>query len=1039
MVGTMVPMIHSSLILLLTNSPGVQRKYSFISCMEERLERRKRIPITQAENTISALPSRFLPSLSSYSLTGPGSSYMDRNSTGDRVDDDDHEQTLNSAKANADQTKIGTNSNHTNSRTITFGDELSPQKGWIPRRSFLLRATTTASILTAWGGGVYPPQVAKAVLSNILASSMAVITDRGDGKDNAPTDKIKINEQQQDFSYDTTIPFSSFRKYKISKLSNGLCVVLVSDQRVVRASAALSIGGAGQFADPPDLPGLAHLMEHMILSYTSQNAGLLKQPRDFEDWLSDNDGASNAFTAYQNVCFHFSCPDTALGEALQRFAGLFVFSDVAQVCRTIDVLRREIRRVNAELDFDDTAIQAYYLTKQFVNLEHPFSRFSAGSLDTLERTPLERGIDLPSRLIQFFQQHYLPREAVLVVVANQDLYTLERFVSPFANTLSPGTIKTATATERMRNKRFYPGAFLEGNRLKQVVLYRKNGDTDDEKLTLQWSLNLDYSDKNPLTVQIAFVLAQIFGRKGPGTLYRYLERRGWVNAGVTGVPRVTVPVAVSGFQVVKLEINLTLEGVLHRSAVVGAVYDTLETLRRGQTFLVSREILTQYANIAKLFGYTLAARPPDAVELAIDAQFFGVGENKVGAGKWYRFAEDRAEIVVLQRTLSSVMSLMSDPNKAVVIVTAGSKAISKSLSGRIDGILPPVGSSKWQVEPIAGGRFVFEDMMKPSLRLEQLVLKNIINRNELVTPVINPLVPLRIRAARVGRVEPSININRNELVVVPISSGGGNPLLLSRRNAVISPRSVTSGSGLVQWRILRPYEGQLGLELPRGPPEPNCRCAFVLELLSARPARADTREAARVEMWKLSFERAVTDLADLGAPGALGYEISFNPYGMRISILGISQTLPSYTRRFIRRLVLHSLDLIQGPEFFPSSLTAAAIANARRAPNLSKQRRRLLISNLRDTSAYEAASAGASFLASCTGAVCFGQGDLLPKEVRSLLDDVRFILEPSFRGGSVSAIPSVQDLSYQARWKPSGICYLPGIALISDACGRVIR
>ncbi len=121
-------------------------------------------------------------------------------------------------------------------------------------------------------------------------------------------------------------PFSSTRTYRNIVLSNGLKVVLVHDTLALRSSVALSIDGAGQFAEPETIPGLAHLMEHIVLSSTrsrrkniiereartfwnkweSVNSGAGEE--DFEDWLSEKDGQSNAFTAPGFVCFHFSSP-----------------------------------------------------------------------------------------------------------------------------------------------------------------------------------------------------------------------------------------------------------------------------------------------------------------------------------------------------------------------------------------------------------------------------------------------------------------------------------------------------------------------------------------------------------------------------------------------------------------------------------------------------------------------------------------------------------------------------------------------------------
>lgn len=124
-------------------------------------------------------------------------------------------------------------------------------------------------------------------------------------------------------------PFSTTRTYRNIVLSNGLKVVLVQDSMVQRSSVAMSIDGAGQFAEPESIPGLAHLMEHIILSSTrSRGKNIIEREtrmlrnmwdtdtgtvnsageEDFEDWLSENDGESNAFTAPGFVCFHFNSP-----------------------------------------------------------------------------------------------------------------------------------------------------------------------------------------------------------------------------------------------------------------------------------------------------------------------------------------------------------------------------------------------------------------------------------------------------------------------------------------------------------------------------------------------------------------------------------------------------------------------------------------------------------------------------------------------------------------------------------------------------------
>jgi hypothetical protein len=85
-------------------------------------------------------------------------------------------------------------------------------------------------------------------------------------------------------------------------------------------------------------------------------------------------------------------------------------------------------------------------------------------------------------------------------------------------------------------------------------------------------------------------------------------------------------------------------------------------------------------------------------------------------------------------------------------------------------------------------------------------------------------------------------------------------------------------------------------------------------LLSSRPARANVQQAAQGELWKLAFKddcstnfgsigggsSGAYNLAELGATGGLFYDISYNKYGLRVSFIGPSQTLPLYVRWMIR-------------------------------------------------------------------------------------------------------------------------------------------
>lgn len=198
--------------------------------------------------------------------------------------------------------------------------------------------------------------------------------------------------------YDDAAPYSSVRRYKTLTLTNSIQVLLVSDRTALQASAAVTVNGAGQFSDPSYLHGLAHLMEHIVLSSTA-GGGSWSNQGDFREWIDGDyaEGFSNGFTAYEKVCFHFSCGTDAFGEALQRFSNLLLDKVVSRTCQNPVAVQREILRVNSELDKANLFSRELYLTKSLINPRHPYSKVTPGSLESLKTVPEIVGINVPRR------------------------------------------------------------------------------------------------------------------------------------------------------------------------------------------------------------------------------------------------------------------------------------------------------------------------------------------------------------------------------------------------------------------------------------------------------------------------------------------------------------------------------------------------------------------------------------------------------------------------------------------------------------------
>ena len=865
----------------------------------------------------------------------------------------------------------------------------------------------------------------------------------------------------------SVVPFSSTRQYKSIRLSNGMQVLLVSDKTARQASAALTIGGAGQFSDPPGLNGLAHLMEHMTLSSPTSLRQLKRNKhQDFEDWLQDVNGSSNGFTAYDMVCFHYNVQLVSFEESLQRFSRLFQQEVVMEVCRNEDTLRRETRRVDSELVKSDGFLRELYLTKTLMNQDHPYAKPSSGTLETLEETPNKNGVDVGEKLIQFFKERYQPQQAVLVVISPNEISALEAWVASFA---------TAFSKERKEQlgSSSFPRFLPKQSKLNTICLFRQesgNRPGDDlETLSLQWGLNMDYNgmqDPSGRTIvtatQIGFILAQILGRRGPGSLYTLLKRRKWIPEGTQGLPSISFPADVSGFQILRLQLTLTRQGFSSRSSVIAAFYDSISSLMGNplNPFLLSREFIAEYATVAQLHGYVLAPRPPDAVELAYDGQVYGVASpNGVATPSWKLFPspQDRAGIGSIQRALQDVLKLINEPNNAIIISTASQKTIQFAAKNLLENSFPPLSPASWDISPVTGARYYADNMFRLTGKVNEWLVAKLME-DELSPPVKNPLIPPAVRSPR----STDRLISTDGCFSLQSKSATKSlplPSILADR---VTRRPCAESNAYMQlgdidninhasnrrdlWRLLQASTHGTTLptlELPRAPPEPSCRSVFVLQLLSTRPARANTKMAAHAELWKMSLEYALSDLAELGAPAGLAYEISFNKYGMRLSFLGLSQNIASYARRISRRIVDHHSRLLEGPENLSFSVVDAAARTAVRASGVSPQRKRQILRILKESSAVDAAVEGIAFFKSCSGGVCFTQGDLLPKEGSGLLIDLKSIFRRviGVNARPNPALPDVEDIIYRPKWIPrsASTCSVAGASLISNPCGRVSR
>ena len=109
------------------------------------------------------------------------------------------------------------------------------------------------------------------------------------------------------------------RDYRYLELTNGLKVVLISDQKADKAAASLT-AFRGSFHDPSERLGLAHFLEHMLFIGTEK----YPEPDGYFSFVQAHGGSSNAYTAPDHTNYFFDIQPEAFHEGLDRFAQFFI-------------------------------------------------------------------------------------------------------------------------------------------------------------------------------------------------------------------------------------------------------------------------------------------------------------------------------------------------------------------------------------------------------------------------------------------------------------------------------------------------------------------------------------------------------------------------------------------------------------------------------------------------------------------------------------------------------------------------------------------
>lgn len=329
------------------------------------------------------------------------------------------------------------------------------------------------------------------------------------------------------------------------RLKNGLEAYLFSDPEVDKSSAGATVI-IGSWDEPSQYPGLAHFNEHMLF------LGTRKYPKESEynRFIADHDGSTNAITAEEATSFMFSIENSAFPEALDRFASFFKepLFNPSGVSRELNAINQEYAK---NLNSDD--FRELFVLKALADPAHPFHRFNMGNLKSLSNVSQDS-------LKAWYHANYSSNLMRLAVISPLPLDKLRDLVI--------ASFKDVPNINRPQSDWTTP-LFLKGEHPAFVYIQPVK---DVRKVTLIWDLPSKFAhmqDAKPDSI-ICYVL----GHEGKGSLIAYLKQQKLAETITCG----SYPIGPSNL-LMTLEVGLTDEGLHQLNSVIEHCFQAIARLK----------------------------------------------------------------------------------------------------------------------------------------------------------------------------------------------------------------------------------------------------------------------------------------------------------------------------------------------------------------------------------------------------------------------------------------------------------------------------
>ncbi|MCI0510839.1 secreted Zn-dependent insulinase-like peptidase [Chromohalobacter marismortui] len=423
---------------------------------------------------------------------------------------------------------------------------------------------------------------------------------------------------------------NDMRHYRALTLDNGLEVLLVSDPQADKAAAAMNVA-VGSMSNPDDVPGLAHFLEHMLFLGTDR----YPQADAYQNFISAHGGDHNAFTASRDTNYFFDIEPQALPEALNRFSRFFISPRFNP-----EYVDRERNAVNSEYQarLRDDSRRLQEAINQALNPEHPMTRFSVGSLETLQG---DDSASLRDRLVDFYKAHYGANVMHLTVIGPQSLDKLEalvrkRFAAIPDRHLSRPEIDTPLVTDEQLPARL---------RVKSL--------SQDKQVRFLFPIP---DPQNDYRTKPADYLANLLGHEGEGSLLAALRHKGWADGLSAGTMN-----GDGRHALFAVSVSLTPEGAKHIARIQASLFEQIERIR--QQGLEAWRYAEQARLNQQAFRFQQPGDPIDqASQLAMNLAYYPLKDVQYAPYRMDGFDATRIRDYLDKMTPAHLLRVYSGPN-----------------------------------------------------------------------------------------------------------------------------------------------------------------------------------------------------------------------------------------------------------------------------------------------------------------------------------------------------------------------------------------